>query len=87
MRRIQCRHHEFKLPRADRLNGWKMRHVFLILTRAGLLCDACGVELSEHSFVIAVSMWRGDEIRGWEEEFGQVLPLDAVKLTDKLESS
>jgi hypothetical protein len=85
-RRIQCRDHKSELTRQDRLNGWKMRRVYLCLNQPEIFCDVCGSSLPPGTIAVAHTMWQGShaEIREWEEEFGTVLPIESVLLSDKL---
>lgn len=49
-----------------------------------IFCDTCGNEIPDGSVALAVSMWREHWMIPWEENYGTVLPEDAVKLLNHL---
>jgi hypothetical protein len=69
----------------DRRMGWQERTCWVSLRNPPLICDLCGDPLED--FAMARTSWRGspnDKPRDWECEFGEIVPPETIKLTDKL---
>lgn len=49
-----------------------------------LVCDLCGVHISDGSLTVAITMWREAEIAEWEGGYGVVIPEQAMKLVKVL---
>lgn len=86
IRRLLCRTccdggSVYLVDKKDRC-GWSQRHVWLVVTRS-CQCDECGCDILGQ-IVHAVTGWKEGEPRHWEDEFGEVIPAQAVKVSDSL---
>lgn len=86
-RSIHCREcavNRYRLSLEDKRQGWKSRNVHVSLTKE-CQCDSCNDILKSGTIAIAETQWQGTgNPREWEEEFGNVLPVDAVRTLDAL---
>lgn len=79
--------------------GWKERTVWLAITtpadvmpdripaeQTEFHCDKCGENIN-NQLVLAVTRYLGEQRRigPWEQDFGRIIPDEAVAMADKLE--
>lgn len=87
-RKLYCRKcgDDWKLAPPDIKDGYISRKVFLETEVPGISCDDCGNEIPQGEIAVAITYRRNTDpvIRGWEHEYGKVIPDDAVRLADKL---
>ena len=91
---------KFQLYPEDKAHGFFLRKTYLSLgypdgkhgvivngeftPMSEYLCDLCS-EVISNTVAVAISIFKMDSpIGNWEEEFGQVVPWEAVKVADKL---
>lgn len=80
----ECAPTRISLSSEDKKQGWKIRKLYVSL-RNQCACDTCVDILPAGTIAIAETLWQGTgNPREWEEEFGNVLPADAVRTLDAL---